>query len=55
MTTYALTFEVQPPCDVASVETAFYEHFDGTVAESFGRFLVTVYVDGHDNELFPTW
>lgn len=47
MTTYALTFEVQPPCDVASVETAFYEHFDGTVAESFGRFLVT--------ELFPTW
>ncbi|MCM3264698.1 hypothetical protein M3765_11770 [Streptomyces thermoviolaceus] len=49
MTTYALTFEVQPPCDVASVETAFYEHFDGTVAESFGRFLVTVYVDGHDN------
>ncbi|MET8567075.1 hypothetical protein [Streptomyces sp. NPDC004783] len=49
MTTYALSFEVQPPCDVAAVETAFYEHFDGTVAESFGRFLITMYMDGHDN------
>ncbi|MGW0081210.1 hypothetical protein [Streptomyces sp. NPDC003393] len=49
MTTYALSFEVQPPCDVAAVEAAFYEHFDGTVAESFGRSLITMYMDGHDN------
>ncbi|GAA0915922.1 hypothetical protein [Streptomyces thermoalcalitolerans] len=49
MTTYALGFEVQPPCDVAAVEAAFYDHFDGTVADSFGRFLITMYMDGHDN------
>ncbi|MGY5630289.1 hypothetical protein ACW7N6_15900 [Streptomyces sp. UC1A3] len=49
MTTYALRFEVQMPCDMAAVETNFYEHFDGTVSETFGRALITVYVDGHDN------
>jgi hypothetical protein len=49
MTTYALRFEVQPPCDMATVETAFYEHFDGTISESFGRALITIYIDGHDN------
>lgn len=49
MTTYALRFEVQPPADLAAVETTFYEHFDGLAAESFGRLLLTVYMDGHDN------
>lgn len=49
MTTYALRFEVQTPCDMAAVETNFYDHFDGTVTEAFGRALITVYVDGHDN------
>ncbi len=49
MTTYALRFEVEPPTDREALETAFYDHFDGTVLESFGRWLITVYMDGHQN------
>jgi hypothetical protein len=49
MTTYALRFEVDPPTDREALEAAFYEHFDGLLAESFGRWLVTIYMDGHRN------
>ncbi|MBB4979726.1 hypothetical protein [Streptomyces nymphaeiformis] len=49
MKTYSLRFEVQDVSDVARVEELFYNHFDGLVAESFGRLLLTVYMDGHEN------
>lgn len=49
MNTYALKFEAQPNVDIASIQESFYEHFDGLLAESFGRLLITVYVDGHAN------
>lgn len=49
MTTYALKFEAEPPADLEAVEVSFYEHFDGLVALSFGRLLLTVYMDGHRN------
>ncbi|MCX5226813.1 hypothetical protein [Streptomyces sp. NBC_00233] len=49
MKTYSLRFEVQDVSDVARVEEVFYNHFDGLIAESFGRLLLTVYIDGHEN------
>ncbi|WP_141683514.1 helix-turn-helix transcriptional regulator [Streptomyces sp. F-7] len=49
MITYALRFEVDPPTDREALEAAFYDHFDGLLAESFGRWLVTIYLDGHRN------
>ncbi|MFF7544174.1 hypothetical protein ACFZCU_11140 [Streptomyces canus] len=49
MTTYALKFEAELPGVVDACETAFYEHFDGLISESYGRLLITVYMDGHEN------
>ncbi|MFI8365027.1 hypothetical protein ACIGD1_33365 [Streptomyces sp. NPDC085612] len=49
MTTYAFKFEAEPPTNLEVVEESFYEHFDGLVAVSFGRLLLTVYADGHRN------
>ncbi|MEU7044367.1 hypothetical protein AB0A77_25360 [Streptomyces varsoviensis] len=49
MPTYALKFEADPATDVTAIEDSFYEHFDGLIAESFGRLIVTVYIDGHAN------
>ncbi|MFE3083256.1 hypothetical protein ACFXGM_07165 [Streptomyces albidoflavus] len=49
MKAYVLKFEVRRPCDIGAVETAFYEHFDGLVSESFGRLLITIYTDDYDN------
>jgi hypothetical protein len=49
MITYALRFEVDPPTDREALESAFYDHFDGLLTESFGRWLITVYLDGHRN------
>ncbi|MFC8829382.1 hypothetical protein ACFT9I_29005 [Streptomyces sp. NPDC057137] len=49
MKTYALKFEAQPPGDISATESAFYDHFDGLLAESFGRLLITVYMGDHPN------
>ncbi|MHC5702396.1 hypothetical protein OTC26_013225 [Streptomyces tirandamycinicus] len=49
MKTYALKFEAGMPQNILDVETRFYDHFDGLIAESFGRLIVTVYVEGHEN------
>ena len=47
--TYALKFEAGPPANVAEIESLFYDHFDGLIAESFGRLLIAIYLDGHEN------
>ncbi|MDB1088093.1 hypothetical protein PJ985_11000 [Streptomyces sp. ACA25] len=47
--TYALKFEAEPPQDLPALTDTFYAHFDGLVAESFGRLLIAVYADGHEN------
>ncbi|MFI6288478.1 hypothetical protein ACIBCM_27655 [Streptomyces sp. NPDC051018] len=49
MKTYVLKFEAPVPPDTPAVERTFYHHFDGLLAESFGRLLITVYMEGHQN------
>lgn len=49
MKTYAVKFEAELPDDMEAVERSFYEHFDGLVALSFGRLLVTLYMDEQRN------
>ncbi|MCM2392520.1 hypothetical protein [Streptomyces albipurpureus] len=49
MKTYVLKFEAPLPSDMSASESTFYDHFDGLLAESFGRLLLTVYMEGHPN------
>ncbi|MFB7914629.1 hypothetical protein [Streptomyces sp. NPDC056061] len=49
MKTYVLKFEAPLPRDTSALESEFYDHFDGLLAESFGRLLITVYMEGHQN------